>query len=300
MSMKPLILRCHRWISLIFAIPLAVVIVTGLLLSLPPVLQASNIKPGSLTLQKLEALMDQHDPLGAARSLRFDTFQNVLTIDNTGIDPNTGLKAQEAHWLSELTGKARGVHRRLNGDLGWLVIASTIAMLIVIALGVFMGLPRLSNSLSGWHKVTAWVLLPLIILSPLTGLFMAAGVTFSQPAPRLQAQAPSLRESVRLIAASHDLSGLEWIRDRGGRMMARINGVAGQDTYIVTREGLTPAPSNWPRTFHEGAFLGLWSGVMNVILSIAFALLLGSGLIIWARRALRPRRRARTISVAQA
>ena len=39
MLTKPLLLRLHRWISLIFAIPLAAVIVTGLLLSLPPILQ---------------------------------------------------------------------------------------------------------------------------------------------------------------------------------------------------------------------------------------------------------------------
>ena len=298
MLMKPLLLRLHRWISLIFAIPLAVVIATGLLLSLPPILQTANVQPGSLTLQKIEALMDQHDPSGAARSLRFDAFQNVLSIGNVSVDPDTGLKAEGGHWLSELIGKSRGVHQRLIGDLGWLVIASTVAMMAVIALGVLMGLPRLTNSLSGWHKATAWLLLPLVILSPLTALFMAAGVTFSQPMAR--AQAPALRDAVRMLAASHDLSGLEWIRVRGGRMMARISDQNGQATYVVTREGLKPAPLNWPRSFHEGTFFGIWGGVMNLVLSLAFILLLTSGLIIYARRALRPRRRARKVEAAQA
>ena len=298
MLMKPLLLRFHRWISLIFAIPLAAVILTGLLLSLPPILQTANVQPGSLTLQKIEALMDQHDPSGAARSLRFDAFQNMLSIGNVSVDPNTGLQAEGGHWLSELIGKSRGVHQRLIGDLGWLVIASTVAMMAVIALGVLMGLPRLTNSLSGWHKATAWLLLPLVILSPLTALFMAAGVTFSQPMAR--AQAPALRDAVRMLAASHDLSGLEWIRVRGGRMMARISDQNGQATYVVTREGLKPAPLNWPRSFHEGTFFGIWGGVMNLILSLAFILLLTSGLIIYARRALRPRRRARKVEAAQA
>ncbi len=153
--------------------------------------------------------MDQYDPSGAARSLRFDAFQNVLSIGNMSVDPNTGLKAEGGHWLSDLMGKSRGVHQRLIGDLGWLVIASTVAMMAVIALGVLKGLPRLTNSLSGWHKATAWLLLPLMILSPLTALFMAAGVTFSQPMAR--AQAPALRDAVRMLSASHDLSGLKWI-----------------------------------------------------------------------------------------
>ena len=82
--------------------------------------------------------------------------------------------------------------------------------------------------------------------------------------------------------------------------MARISDKGAQTTYIVTREGLKPAPSNWPRTFHEGTFLGPWGGVMNLVLSLAFALLLTSGLILWTRRALRPRRRTRQVEARQA
>ncbi len=292
--LKPYLLRFHRWLSLLFALPLAVVILTGLLLSLPPILQTAHIAPGSLTLANVETLMDKHDSTGAARAIRLDTFQNVLTIGDVDVDLATGAEAEDEHWLSALMGEARGVHQRLVYDMEWLVIASTAAMLVVIALGVLMGWPRLANSVSGWHKATAWFLLPLVILSPLTGLFIAAGVTFSQPAPRLPA--PSLKEAVRMVAASHDLSRLEWIRARGGRLLARVNDGVDQATFLVTREGLKPAPSNWPRTFHEGTFLGLWGGVMNLVLSLAFTLLLASGLLIWARRAFRRRKRVRTPS----
>jgi hypothetical protein len=289
--LKPYLLRFHRWISLIFALPLAVVILTGLLLSLPPILQTASIAPGSVTLAQVEALMDKHDPTGAARSIRLDAFQNVLSIGDVDVDLRAGVETQEEHWLSDLMGQARGVHQRLVFGLEWLVIGSTAAMLVIITLGVLMGWPRLSHSISGWHKATAWFLLPLVVLSPLTGLFIAAGLTFSQPAPRLPA--PTLREAVRMVAAAHDLSRLEWIRTRGGRLMARVNDPAGQAAFLVTREGLQPAPSNWPRTFHEGTFLGVWGGVMNLVLSLAFTLLLGSGVLIWARRAFRKRQRTR-------
>lgn len=279
------LLRFHRWLTLAFAAPLAVVIVTGLLLSLPPILQTISIKPQSLTLEKVEALLAQYDPQGQASSLRLDTYQNLLTIGSTDVDLATGMEANEEDWLSDILGPSRGIHQRLVFELGWLVIASTGAMLVIMALGLLMGLPRFSNSAAGWHKGTAWVFLPLLVLSPLTGLFIAGGLTFSAPATR-SAPVPVL-QAVRIIAASHDLSRLEWIRVRGGRQLARLDDGAGQRTFIVSDKGLTPAPSNWPRTFHEGTFWGIWGGIMNLILSFAFVLLMGTGLLIWTRRLLR-------------
>jgi len=297
--LKPWFLRLHRWIALTFALPLLVVIVTGLILSFPPILQSAYVKPGTVTLEKMESLLDQHDPQNRARSIRIDWFQNVISIGaDVDVDISSGAVVEEDHWFSELMSASRGVHQRLVYDLGWLVTASTVAMMIIILLGVLLGLPRLSNSISGWHKATAWFLLPLLILSPLTALFMAAGITFSAPAER--SQPLPLREALRVIAASHDLSNLEWLRMRGPRQLARISDGASQSTWIVTREGLKPAGANLPRTFHEGTFWGVWGGVMNVILSFAFIGLLGTGFVIWLRRRLRPRRRVRRPALAGA
>ncbi|HEY8578426.1 MAG TPA: PepSY-associated TM helix domain-containing protein [Beijerinckiaceae bacterium] len=300
--MKPYLLRFHRWLTLIFAAPLAVVIVTGLLLSFPPILQTASIKPGSLTQETVAGYLARYDPDGKARSLRLDSFQNTLSIGGVGpdgqidIDLATGAEAEEESWLADVLGASRGVHQRLIYDLGWLVTGSTAAMVVIMLLGVFMGLPRFANSVSGWHKATAWTLLPLLVLSPVTALLMAGGVTFSAPAPR--SPPVPIADAVRQIAGAHDLSGLEWIRVRGGRQLARVNTGSNQITYVVSREGLKPAPSNWPRTFHEGVFFGIWGGVMNVVLSLGFILLMGTGLWIWARRTFRRRRRTRREAVA--
>ena len=70
-------------------------------------------------------------------------------------------------------------------------------------------------------------------------------------------------------------------------------------TYVVSKDGLKDAPSNWPRTFHQGDFLGIWGGVMNVVLSIAFILLLSTGLWIWGRRTFRRRRRVQSPAPAE-
>ena len=227
------------------------------------------------------------------RALRIDWFQNVVSIGNdVDLDIKTGAVVEEDHWLSEIMGASRGIHQRLIYDLGWLVIASTVAMTIVMLLGTLLGLPRLANTLSGWHKTMAWFLLPLLLLSPITSLFMAAGISFSSPSSERSPPLP-LREAVRVVAASHDLSTIEWLRQRGQRQLVRISDGSSQTTYTITSDGLKPTGTNWPRAFHEGTFWGFWGGVINVILSFAFLGLLGTGFVIWLRRKLKPRRRVR-------
>lgn len=291
--LKNTFLKLHRWIALTFALPLLVVLVTGLFLSFQPLLQSANVQRGAISLEKLESWMEQHDPEKKARSLRIDWFQNVVSIGNeVDLDIKTGAEVDTDHWFSEIMSASRGIHQRLIYDLGWLVIASTVAMTIVMIFGMFLGLPKLANTVSGWHKAMAWFLLPLLLASPITALFMAAGITFTPPSTQRSQPLP-LREAVRVVAASHDPSTIEWIRQRGPRQLVRINDGASQTTYTVTRDGLQSAGANLPRTFHEGTFWGVWGGVMNVILSFAFIGLLGTGFVIWLRRRLRPRRRVR-------
>jgi uncharacterized iron-regulated membrane protein len=62
----------------------------------------------------------------------------------------------------------------------------------------------------------------------------------------------------------------------------------------VTRDGLRALPRNWPRLLHEGNWLGIWSGLANALTSVAMLGLLGTGVLIWARRKLRRRTRDRT------
>ena len=96
-----------------------------------------------------------------------------------------------------------------------------------------------------------------------------------------------------MVAERHDLSGLHSIRPRGGRQMALVSEGRSRFAYIVTKDGLKPAPSNWPRTFHQGDLLGIWGGVMNVVLSFAFILLLTTGVWMWGRHTFRQRGRVR-------
>jgi uncharacterized iron-regulated membrane protein len=288
-------LKFHRWLALLFALPLAVVIVTGLVLSFEPWLVTRAIEPLSLSPQKIQGLLSQHDPRGQARALVYRSYDRTLTLGSGRgggivVDAVTGQVQPGPSALANALGKARGLHETLLIDAGWLVIASTAAMLVMVLLGVLMGWPRFAHTLAGWHKAMAWGLLPLIALSPLTGLLIAAGITFTAPppsAPGTQGAPLKLAEAVRIVGQDHDLSSLVWMRPQGGRMLARLAKDGEYRLYEVTPAGATALARNWPRLWHEGNFAGAWSASMNILISFAMIGLLVTGLWIWLRRRLR-------------
>jgi uncharacterized iron-regulated membrane protein len=304
---KPWLLRLHRWLTLVFALPLAVIVLSGLVLSVEPAAQVVAAKPGSLTADRIVALLAEHDPEGKARSLSYRAYENRLSIggvrpdDTIDVDVVTGRELTEDGTLSNLFYYSRVLHETLMLDLVWLVHMSTMAMVLLIMLGVAMGWPRLANTVSGWHKGIAWGLLPLLILSPLTGLFLAWRISFAGPPPAGPRAAPmTMVDAVRKAGESHDLSNLVWLRGRGGRLLARLVENGELRVYAVSETGLTPTPRNWVRLLHEGNFAGIWSALMNVVISVALVALMGTGLVVWARRRFRKRRPRPAQTVPQA
>jgi uncharacterized iron-regulated membrane protein len=291
------LLRFHRWITLTLSIPLAVLIVTGLVLSFEPMVQQGT--PAPVTADTLDAVLARHDPSGVARSLVIRSYAGMVSIsgaqrsDAIHVDPASNERAASPGALAEAFTVSRRLHETFLLDLGWLVAASTIALLVLIAIGIAMGWPRLRNTVSGWHKGTGWFLLPLLILSPLTGLFLAFGLSFASPppAPGASARPVPLREAVKLVAAEHDLGQVTWIRSMGPRLLVRLNDHGEMRVFAITSQGLAATSRNWPRLLHEGNWLGIVSALVNVVISIAFVGLLGTGLIIWARRRFRRRQR---------
>jgi hypothetical protein len=293
-------LKFHRWIALVFALPLLFVLGSAVFLAFEPWVVVAPIEPGSLTAAKIEALLNAHDPDLKASSLTFRTYDKTLTIAaargaaGTVVDVATGNALSGPSALANVFVTARRIHERLLIDASPIVIASTATMLVLAVLGVLIGLPRVQNTLAGWHKGMAWGLLPLIVLSPLTGLFLAFGVTLvGPPSAPAKGQPLSLSQAVRIVGEHHDLSALVWLRPRGGHMLARLVEDGEYRVYDVTRDGAIAVPRNWPRLWHEGNFAGGWSALMNIVTAIAMFGLLVTGPLIWLRRRLRTRGRRR-------
>jgi uncharacterized iron-regulated membrane protein len=297
--MKSWLLKLHRWVALVFALPLVLVLGTGLILSVEPWLVVSSIEPNSLTTTGIQKLLSQYDPAGQARSLVYRSYDKTLAIgagqgrSGTVVDVATGQVQPGPSALARFLGTTRQIHETMLFNLGWLVIASTIAMLVLAVLGVLMGWPRFANSLSGWHKAMAWGTLPLIVLSPLTALLMAAGITFTSPpvSPAARGAPIPLAEAVRIVGQDHDLSSLVWMRPLGGRLAVRLVKNGEYTVYAVTRDGTVAMQRNWPRLWHEGNFAGVWSALMNLVTSFAMIGLLVTGPWIWLRRRIRTRAR---------
>jgi hypothetical protein len=148
----------------------------------------------------------------------------------------------------------------------------------------------------------AWGLLPLIVLSPLTGLFLVYGITFASPPQGGGGRSAPLplKEAVRVVGEKHDLSTLVWLRQQGGRQLVRLVDGGEYRVFAVTANGTVATPRNWPRLWHEGNFAGVWSALMNVVISLAMVGLLVTGVWIWVRRQLRRRTRVRQPRAAEA
>lgn len=288
-------LRLHRWITLLFSIPLAILIVTGLILSFEPIAIDAGTTP--ITADTMAAVLAKHDPDGKARSLVVRAYAGTVSVggaqrsDMTHVDLATNERVTSPGSLVNLFTTARQLHEKLLINWGWLVTASTFAILVLFTLGVLMGWPRLRNTLAGWHKGTGWILLPLLVASPLTGLFLAYNVTFSSGIARPPAGSPpvNLAQAVRIVGASYNLGQVNWIRPLGGPLAARVNDNGEMRVFTVTQNGLLPAGRNWPRLIHEGNWSRYAAPGINLVISSAFALLLCTGIWMWARRKLRPR-----------
>lgn len=286
---KPLLLRLHRWAALAFALPLAAVILSGLVLALEPALKART-PDGTVTLDRLEAVLAAAGPQAERAALFIRGYDGSASIGRGQAYDLASASPVETGPLAAAFRTARRLHETLLLDLGWMVTASTIAMLLLMIPGLLLGLPRLRNTLGGWHRLAAWAALPLVIGSPLTGLALALGITFTTPVARDAGAPPPLAATLRAVAERHDLDGLDFIRPAGAARLVRVLDEGGTAVvYRMTARGLEPAAANWPRLLHEGTWGGVLGSVVNLLAAIVLAGLLGSGIWIWARRRLAQR-----------
>lgn len=288
-------LRLHRWLALTFALPIAAVLLTGFALSFEP-LFFGNPNP-AVTAQSVIAALKKHDPESRARSFFVNSFAGTLSFGGsprgaTIIDLATNEKRLAAPAPARFFSTARRLHETLLLDLGWLVTLSTFALVLVIVLGALMGFPVLRNNLSGWHKATAWFTLPLLILSPLTGLMLAYGVTFGASLPQAASPVLPLTEAVEVIARRFAVHQIVWVRTMGDRQIARIDDGGELRVYHLAGGELVATARNWPRLLHEGTWSKIPAFILNMIKSIGLALLLVTGGWIWVKRQKRKKRRA--------
>ncbi len=301
--------RLHRWVALLFALPLLVVIVTGLILSAIPIIHAAAVRPGSIAQTRLEEIIRHADPEGIASALTIDWHDRVLTLEGLGkgskidIDMDTGGKLNRATPVSDFIAGAKELHRRFVFGRNYLTIACSFAMIALAILGLGIGFARPRNTLQGWHRIAACGLLPLVAISPLTGALDGLNISFTDRPGTDAPRAPPmpLIEALRQVDARFDPATVYSVTTRGrDGGVARVFDDSGAIVWWrVTGQGLTPAQRNLPREIHEGTWSGVAAGVVNFITAAAILFLLGTGLLIWSRASRRRRANAARRSAAR-
>ena len=308
--LKPWFLKFHGWLAVLSSVPLAILCVTGLILGIEPIVQYSAIEPGTVTVEEVTNYLKKHDPDGKANSIVHRPYENTITLGGVGPEGSVEIDlvtrqesvTDDGWYWSDIFSYNRRLHEHVTVANVDLTIAATVVMCVIILLGVLLGLPRIRNTVAGWHKAVSWYLLPFLAISPLTGLFIAWGVTMNPaPAPTPERSKPlPLIEAVAVVGKETDLSRMVWLRQRGGRQMVRLWDGQEARVYAVAKDGLKPMPRNFSRMIHEGNFLGVWSGILKVITGLAFVLLMGTGLYLFTTKQVRKarNRRARALETA--
>lgn len=294
---KAWLYRLHRWTALAFALPLVVVFITGFILALEPLMVAGSVAPQSVDPGKLDAILAKQDPDRKLERLFLHPHLDIVVLGNRGgveIDLASGEPRAAPSVLLLVFRESKRIHETLLVDDGHVfVTVSTGAMLVLIVLGLLLGPRPLRNTAGGWHTGAAWIALPLVIVSPLTGLMMLYKVTLAPPeqAIDLPSQPLSLTDALRMVARERDVSTLLSLRQRKGIVEAHVLENGEHRNYAVTPEGLVAKPRNWPKLLHEGNWAGIWSAFGNAITALLLLTLWGTGLIVWSRRKLRQRQR---------
>jgi len=306
-SIRPSLTILHRWTGLILAPLFLIIVLSGAVLAFRPIV-GSFAEPqaaSAVDAKALGALVDRLSGLATVSTVAVADAGRA--IDVTASDPTVSGRWTIA--TGERVGAAPGggidvfavaesIHKQLLVGLGLVVEVASWAMVAIVVIGPFLGWLRLRNTLVGWHAAVGWFLFPLVLLSPLTAVLMTLHVgEGGTPLPRA-ARPVSVAEALTIAAPTVDLSGLvEAHPFRGGTVMLRTATPA-PAVWVVTDKAaqrLEGGPS-LVKQIHEGTWGGLWSGLLNLVASIALGALTVTGFWSWMAR----RRRERPVAIAAA
>lgn len=279
----------HRWLALGLAPVFLLILLSGAVLALKPML-AEAPATAAVDARGLAAAVAAADPAGSARALSLSADGSfTLKSPDAAVAGRYGADGTRlAPAGFDLFDFALRLHKDLLVGAGFVVEAAAYAMVALIAAGLFLGWPRLRNTLLGWHMGLGWFALPLVLLAPLTGVLMALHVG----TPRLPAIEPgpplSIARALELAADDLGTHALASARSfRRGSVLLQAVGAAGPRAYLVSPRGSVAALAEGPglvKALHEGTWAGAASGFVNLLSALVLTGLLGTGVFAWWRR----------------
>lgn len=111
--------------ALLFALPLCVVFLTGLVLAFEPAIVSTSIAPKSVDAGQVQAILAKHDPDGKLERIFIHPQLGTLVLGNRGgveINLATGEPAASPSLSLAIFALARKIHETLSIDDGYLFV----------------------------------------------------------------------------------------------------------------------------------------------------------------------------------
>ena len=302
MRVRSMLTKIHRYVALALSPIFLILLISGLVLSFKPILApqlGGHSEPAQLLVVK--NLIEAQKSDVSAVQFSQDASRVYLTDPKgqmTVFDAHTGAALGEAGMGAETYAWFKALHKNLLLDWGDLVEWATYLIVAVMVVGFALLLkPKLSKKLLDVHNAMAWLLLPLIVLLPVTAVLM----TFKIGAPSF----PAIFEGVQVYPSAEVISQLEAHPELG--QLQSIERIKGRYQLITLKQAqhsqsyfideaqqwvAVAQPMYWPKMLHEGTWsdspLGGW---VNVLMSVVLMVLMLTGVYSWGRRFYQTHRR---------
>lgn len=293
---RPTLLLLHRWISVVLAPILLLVLLSAAVLATRPIVGQLGGAPRPVDAPALVRLLDRVDPDGKVQSASISLDGTRVTLQpapDGGAALTLDLATGETRPTPfDLYGFAKRMHEGLFIGAGALVGIGALGMCLVIALGLLLGWRRLEATLLGWHAGIGWLLLPLLVIPPFTGVLVwqhiggprAPEVTPTDPPMTI---ARAIERAVEDGADLTELANARKFRAGSVRLNSRIDADAPDYWIVSAGEGAQQFPGGYGlvRKLHEGTWGGALSGTLSLVGVLGLLGLLGTGVWSWGRRA---------------
>lgn len=294
----------HRWTALTLLPVYAAILVSGGILALRPIREGRPVALAQpLAVERVLTLAAQLDRDGALEALGVESDGRTVKASVHGVWHAFDLRTLAPATLPPEPPRtfydtAARVHTQLWFGAGGLVTVATFGMLVLIVSGPVLSRPRWKNNALSWHITAGWLLLPLLILLPLSAALMVLPIGRTPHfgrRPNPVTIAPALAIASRTI----DLTRLRAAQRMGnGLVFVLTDGRYGASRYIVSADGAERIGNDvveQARMIHEGAWAGAASGALNLAGALGLLGVMSTGITAWARRRLRRRPTARHV-----
>lgn len=282
----------HRYLGLLLAPILMVILVSGAVLAFKPILAPEvgvGIHP-SISVAQVKITLQKADPDNQMSQLSVLKNGTQIWLQGGKRGPEGGVYDLRS---GEYVGSAgmglqtyswfKNMHKKLFIDAGWLVELVSYALAGMLLVGAWLLRPRFKRTLMDTHNTLGWLALPLWLVLPVTGVMMCLHLGAPNFGTLETIQYP-LEQVIESVGAQGQLGQLASIESIKGRyQMVKLAG----ETYQLNEQMQLQAVSfnrYWAKELHEGTWAGAFSGGLNLVGSLGLMVLTGTGVYSWWRR----------------